>query len=265
MKQPSEVIHRLLPAQAQDALRSARDLTSASRRRARRKPANRDPLAAAVSPEGVVLGGPFRGMLMHLDGSWGGQAARLCGTYEQELADVVEEAIARRPTQIVDVGAAEGYYSVGLALRLPSVPVLAFDIDPIARRLCRANAMLNATKNVSVRGRATPRVLRRVITTSCTLICDCEGYESTLIDPVSIPTLRSCSLIVELHEFAVAGITETLCRRLSASHRVRLIDAEPRTVPAPALAHLDSDTALSAMQEGRPVEPRMQWLVALPR
>jgi hypothetical protein len=53
------------------------------------------------------------------------------------LHDIVETAITRRYDRVINVGCAEGYYAVGFATRMPETDVIAFDIDPIARRQTR--------------------------------------------------------------------------------------------------------------------------------
>jgi ribosomal protein L11 methylase PrmA len=65
------------------------------------------------------------------------------GAYEAELADIVEAIIKHGHSRILNIGCAEGYYAVGLALRDRASEVFAFDIDPISRvqthRLARLN------------------------------------------------------------------------------------------------------------------------------
>ena len=76
----------------------------------------------------IVQWGPFRGHPSpmtypeHL-------GPYLLGIYEAELHPWLEEVAAGRYTQILDVGAKFGYYAVGLARRLPGVPITAFDTD----------------------------------------------------------------------------------------------------------------------------------------
>src|SRR2546423_12652663 len=88
----------------------------------------------------VVRAGPFAG-LRYPDNLI--QIPKLLGTYELELHPAVERLIASRPTTVVNVGAAEGYYAVGLARRLPDARILAFDIDERSQEHCRRLAALN--------------------------------------------------------------------------------------------------------------------------
>src|SRR4051812_19305855 len=63
-----------------------------------------------------VLQGPFAGM-QYVTESYGSQLVpKLLGSYENELHDLVEQIVAQRPKIVIDIGAAEGYYAVGLAL-----------------------------------------------------------------------------------------------------------------------------------------------------
>ena len=76
---------------------------------------------------GLVHAGPFAGM-RYVDRSVGSCfIPKLLGTYERELAPKIERICRRQPGLVVDVGAAEGYYAVGLAMRIPE-----------ARIICRA-------------------------------------------------------------------------------------------------------------------------------
>jgi hypothetical protein len=253
-----------LPARIQDAARSALDLVSPARRRAGAVGA--DELAARVSPDGSVLAGPFAGMRLSPQSSWGGGAARLAGTYEEELAGQLELLLAARPSLVIDVGASDGYYAVGMALRLPAAEVVAYDIDPRARALCMLNAALNGATNVRVRGRATVSVLRRHLRPGALVMCDCEGYEGELIDPERIPSLRSCSLLVELHESLLPGVSATVISRFERTHSIAVVDAVPRLdASRQQLAHLTRAEALRAVDEGRPDTPPMQWAVMVPR
>lgn len=76
----------------------------------------------------TVLSGPFQGMTYMAAGSEGSTSARLLGTYEAALHPIIEKIIKRGYQQIIDVGCAEGYYAVGLAMRMPSARVIARDL-----------------------------------------------------------------------------------------------------------------------------------------
>jgi hypothetical protein len=57
---------------------------------------------------------------------------KFLGTYELELHRVIERAIELRPKYVLNVGCAEGFYPVGLAIRLSDAQIFAADADPKA-------------------------------------------------------------------------------------------------------------------------------------
>jgi hypothetical protein len=264
-----EFARRVLPAQVQDVARQLVDLVVPARReviKARRKtPSLPGPLISKLSPDGRVLAGPFAGMWMPWQGSWGGEAARLAGSYEEELNPYILRIVSAEPRAVIDLGAAEGYYAVGLARLMPSIPVLAYEIDPGARRVCREVTARNGVKNVKVRGRITPSELRRHVRPHSFVLSDVEGYEGELLDPAKVPMLREVFMLIELHEFAVPGVTRSILERFSTSHAIDLVDAVPRWGAGRAqLAHLTNAEADQVVQEGRPTDPPMQWAVIWP-
>jgi hypothetical protein len=147
----------------------------------------------------------------------------LLGVYERELRPIVEAITALEPARIVDIGAAEGYYAVGLALRNPRTTVIAYEQTAEGRDLLTGMAALNGvTDRLNIYGRCEPEDLRVQLGSPgrTVVICDVEGYEEKLLNPVSVPELRSSWILVELHEFVVPGITETLRKRFKPTHRI---------------------------------------------
>src|SRR5438876_11547620 len=63
-----------------------------------------------------VSNGSFRGMAYVPEAVGSSLLPKLIGSYEQEITPAIEEMVAKRPPRIIDIGAAEGYYAVGLAL-----------------------------------------------------------------------------------------------------------------------------------------------------
>jgi hypothetical protein len=134
-------------------------------------------------PNLTVQNGPFAGMRYPKAASIGSALVpKLIGCYEKELHTVIEEICATDYTSIVDVGCAEGYYAIGLGMRLSNASVMAFDTNEEAIALCNEMARLN---NVSSRlitgGFCSDLLLSRLpLGDRSLIICDCEGYELTL-------------------------------------------------------------------------------------
>jgi len=179
----------------------------------------------------VVIAGPFKGM-RYIDRSVGSAyVPKLLGIYERELAAVIEEIITSSPRLVVDVGAAEGYYAVGLARRLPETRMIAFEAEAVGRAAVTELAAINTVSDrVMVMGTCDAAGLSAALDgqDSATVIMDIEGYEDVLLDPDKVPALCRSTFLVELHEFAVPGIVETISRRFAKTHELELIWAEDR-------------------------------------
>jgi predicted O-methyltransferase YrrM len=108
---------------------------------------------------------------------------KLLGTYERELAPKIELICEKQPGLVVDLGAAEGYYAIGLALRIPQARVVAFELDETGQTALWAMAELNGIGGrLSVRGRCEPQDLSAALAgeSSPVVVCDVEGDEEKL-------------------------------------------------------------------------------------
>jgi hypothetical protein len=218
-----------------------------------------------------VIAGPFAGM-RYIDRSVGSAyVPKLLGIYERELAAVIEEIIAAKPSLIVDVGAAEGYYAVGLACRLPDTRMIVFELEASGRAAIAEMAAVNGvTHRVTVLGACDPEGLRATLDgqTGVIIIMDVEGFEEMLLDPGKVPALASATILVELHDFAVPGISEEIARRFDGTHTLQRIWAEPRDA-----SDFPWRTAVTKMLPARYIDgtvsemrpPRMSWYVARPK
>lgn len=178
-----------------------------------------------------VLDGPFQRM-RYLDGVvWGSITPKWLGSYECELHGVVAEVIDRAPPTIVDVGCAEGFYAVGLAMRLPGTTVQAWDCDFLSRRQTRRLARLNGVEErVKVGGWCRHEDLQRLAGQRVVLICDIEGGERELLDPVACPALRGMDVLVEIHEGRWPVRTaDLLIERFQVSHGIQRIPGRLRS------------------------------------
>jgi hypothetical protein len=228
----------------------------------------RQPTLEFVSRYGLeARGGPFAGLRYsdEVDTAPGDLVAKLLGTYERELHGPISEWIAARPSQVIDVGCAEGYYAVGLAMKLEQATVYAYDIDPRARDRCARLARLNdVEQRVRVRGACEPSSLAEFPEHGVALLSDCEGYERTLLDPASAPRLRHWPIIVELHEFIDPSITDTIRSRFAHTHDLEIIEGEDRLDDArEELAFTSSRRRAAILGERRP--GRMRWAHLRPR
>jgi hypothetical protein len=181
---------------------------------------------------GCVASGPFAGMKYIRRASSSTLAPKILGTYEKELHNVLEQAIRRRYDRILVVGCAEGYYAVGLALRLPGARIFAYDIDMEALQNLEELASLNLVQSRIVRCRVCDhQEFSRHASHRCFLICDIEGAEEDLLRPDLAPALVHFDILVEIHDGTESRrIHDALERRFERTHRLTFLRFVSRTL-----------------------------------
>lgn len=204
-----------------------------------------------------VLSGVFAGMDFLPTSTEGCHVPKLLGTYEQPLQPAIEAAIARGYRQVVNIGCAEGYYAAGLARRMPTARVLAFDTNVRAQETCRALAEKNGVgERVIVKPEFAHEDFAPLAGTETLIVCDIEGAEEQLLDPQKAPALRALDIVVEVHDCLKRGLSDELARRFAATHDMARIDddGQRRLENAPpwftALQHLDQLLAVWEWRTG---------------
>ncbi|MCZ8335127.1 MAG: hypothetical protein O9328_12755 [Rhodobacteraceae bacterium] len=169
-----------------------------------------------------VLWGPFKGMAYPVRAAEGARTPRLIGCYEASLVPVIEEIALGGYDRVIDIGSAEGYYAVGLALRLPGARVIARDTDATAQAACAELARINGVaERVEIGGAVNPGDFDGMIAGRTLILCDIEGEEEALLDPDVAPRLREADLLVEVHEGMRPGCLDLLERRFAPSHHIQ--------------------------------------------
>ncbi len=215
-----------------------------------------------------VAAGPFRGMKYV---RWAADKAllpRLLGAYECELHDAVEDLCRRAPDALVVAGAGEGYYAVGLARRLPEARVYAYDNYRWANYLLRKMAVVNGVAHgVTCGGHCTAQELQARLAPARrpAVVCDVEGEEQTLLDPVLAPALRRAAILVELHDRPDRPIEPVLRNRFRGTHAIAVYDLRPRTLAdVPTSLRATPEDALWAIDEERLRGREQRWLYLTP-
>lgn len=156
----------------------------------------------------------------------------LLGTYEMELHPCLERIDSGIYEKGLDIGCADGYYAVGIAMRA-GIYVDAFDPALSARRLCRSMAKLNGVSSlVHIHSWCSSHLLSKLAGRRCFVVSDCEGFEASLFSEAAIEGLRNSDVIIELHDGqAKPGTMRQLLEpRFSRSHSVQFVAFRPRTI-----------------------------------
>lgn len=182
----------------------------------------------------LVRSGPFAGMRFTWEDwnpSFSAPFPKMMGTYELELHPIIERIIARPPRRIVEIGAADGYYAVGFARRLPRTEIVAFEELATGRELLTRFATLNGVRErIQMHGRCEPDTLRATLQPGDILMLDVEGYERVLIDPAAVPALVHTPILVECHDALVPGVSALLESRFQATHAITRIPNRVRMI-----------------------------------
>lgn len=199
----------------------------------------------------TVQGGPFAGMsYTRLVTTGGCIVPKLLGCYEQELHPAIKAVLECKFDAIINIGCAEGYYAIGMARAMPTTIVYAYDIDELARNRCQALAHSNGVADrVKIGQTISPDGFNTYTDQRVLVICDIEGGEFALLDPIKSPVLLEFDFLVELHPVGVDSI-ENFTDRYSATHEVEVIQSGERNPEEfPELASLSPLDKLLAMYE----------------
>lgn len=190
-----------------------------------------------------VIDGPFKGMRYVDHANCSALSPKLLGTYERELHAFIAEAIETGYSNVIDIGAAEGYYAAGLALRMGGCVVHAFDTDPEARsNLATLSALNGVQGTVVIHNECTFETLESFQGHRCLVICDIEGAELELLNPQAAPALVGFDILVEIHDGpSSTTIHDTLESRFASTHDltfIKFIERQPSDAAnAPWLRH----------------------------
>jgi hypothetical protein len=208
---------------------------------------------------------------MRLSASFGSVLdAKIIGTYELELQKAVAHFIERKPRIAYVIGAAEGYYAVGLARSCRPIVVYAWEADSGAQSLLATTALENGVaKEVRIRGRCTPQELLECATEAYPdlIICDIEGAEIELFTDEVIAALNKSSFIIETHRRLE---NKVFAERFSKSFDMNFIYSTQRknsAWPLPRWIPCAEEFKEQIMDEGRILSGTSEtpWIVATPR
>jgi len=213
---------------------------------------------------GRVSSGPFRGLQLRPEVGWGDGdlCAKLLGAYEHELHEILGAWLAQpRPSLVI--GAAEGYYAVGLAR---AAPVWAWEPRPdlveIMQRTWLDNPGLHAlTPSTHCEPHQVQAQAQDLV--RCRVFMDCEGAEAEyLARPDVWP--RATEFLVESHDCFRPGIGDHLIQTWQATHECTRIWSRAWDVWAvPGLEHLTDLERVVMITEQRP--QRSSWIHMRPR
>lgn len=217
----------------------------------------------------VVLHGPFKGMRYPSKTAFSSEIyPKLLGSYEQELSEAISYIIRQPYTAIVDVGCAEGYYAVGLGMHCKDANVFAFDTNELALASCRTMGEMNNVEIQTSNFCDKSKLLELDLGDRSLIFCDCDGFESELIDRQVAESLKRHDFLIETHDFVRIDMTKIMLDILSQTHDCEVFESVDDVLKAynyefPELDNFDLDERRRILAERRPTI--MRWIFAKTR
>lgn len=183
-----------------------------------------------------VAYGPFKGLRLMEGSPWGevDKGVMCLGLYEREVVDDLM-ALPARISHFIEIGAADGYYGIGVLLSGRFQRSTCFEANARSRETLAHNARLNGvTARIRIVGEAGPLFHEEMDSSDlrdAVLLVDAEGQEFDLLGEASFQALRECVVYIELHDWFHpdgAQRLERLRQSCSATHTWREIRSGAR-------------------------------------
>jgi hypothetical protein len=220
----------------------------------------------------AVAYGPFKGMKLNKNVWWSknDRITQTLGVYEEHVLKKMCLFADKGAKKLIDVGAADGYFAVGMAYSKIYSNVVAFEIETEGQNRILENATANKCEDkVLICGEADVDSIAKKITIEdkSTVLIDIEGGEYDLLSEKMLEILSDNYVICELHPWMVKdghSRQKSLLDRASQVFNVELIKRDNYSPNMfPEFDDLSDEIRLIALGEGR--AKNMQWLICTPK
>ena len=221
--------------------------------------------------KGIVQNGPFKGMYIPWDTTWSynhiGQM--ILGIYEPTVINFLLNERFKNRDILIDIGAADGYYPIGLSMCGRIKQAIAFEINAKSRKAIASNALTNKVADkVIIKGQANAEELIKLggLLNRSVILIDIEGCEFSLLDSSLMKVLRNSVLIIEIHHWIQDFEVEfnALIDRSSAYFEAYFLPDIPHEPSYfRQIDHWPDDNRALITSEGRP--SKMRFLALTPR
>lgn len=210
---------------------------------------------------GVVKYGLFQGLSLNRKTWWGKSdlGAQCLGLYEKEILNEIGRQEKGKYQTFIDIGAADGYYAVGMLLAGVVDNVISFEKSEEGRAAINENWDNNGKPGaITLYGEANHASLKIVpshVFDNALVLIDIEGYEFELLTKEVIKQLRFSEVIIEIHnwidDFEIRYAQ--LLRDLSEYFNIeKLAPVDRNTSDLPELRSYTDDNRLLLVSERRP-------------
>lgn len=224
--------------------------------------------------EGIVKYGPFKGLKLNRDTWWSvaDLGSQCLGFYEKELLDIISVISPSHYDYFIDIGAADGYYAIGMLAAKKVNHVICFEQSDTGRQAIHQNWCLNnAPGHIKIHAEANALSLQGLptqATQNALILIDIEGAEFDLLSPQVINDLKHCDIIIEIHHWVDNFIDKytALLKCADKLFDIDIIRPTPRnTENMPELRCYPDDNRLLLVSERRPALMRFLKLTSRTR
>lgn len=219
----------------------------------------------------TIAYGPFKGLKLVEDAHWGSAdlGGMILGLYEQEVLHELSDPGGQRRT-FIDLGAADGYYGLGVLVGGLFEKSYCFEITEKGRAVIARNAALNTLQDrVTILGEAKPDFFTQVAPADledALLLIDIEGAEFDIVTAETFAAFAKSTVIIEIHEWYpdIQQKLERLLHHAAATHTARRFSTGARDLSQfPELKGINDNERWLLCSEGRPY--LMSWYRFDPR
>ena len=157
--------------------------------------------------EGVVRYGPFKGLKLNRDNWWGSYdfGSMLLGIYELEILSYIASTKFKEFESFVDIGAADGYYAVGVLASGMFSNCVCYEAREEGRETIAINAINNGVRdNLEILGAAKVGFhtqLQALNLDKSLILVDVEGAEFDILCRDTLSQLQQATFVIEIHNW----------------------------------------------------------------
>ncbi len=221
---------------------------------------------------GVIVSGQYKDTkLINSEKYFLAKSSQLLGCYEEEVQNEIKSLKDKHNFKyLVNLGAGEGFHSVGCLNKKIVQNVINFEMVKKNREAIEKNFYINQLKNnFLIFSKASENFLDLIknhIELEKTLfLFDIEGDEFKLLNENTIIKLKNSYLIIELHHFYTTKLNkDNLIKLLNKNFDVKFIKTGIRNFSKfEILSDFNDDEKWLMMSESRPKS--MQWIICEPK
>jgi hypothetical protein len=216
--------------------------------------------------------GPFKGLKLTSNTWWGGNdLGSMCfGLYENELLEFLTSDSLNDRDTFVDIGAADGYYAIGLLKSNRVKKALCFELTSEGRNTINLNWDINNQPGeIEVKGDVFTDFkssINNIDTKKSIVLIDIEGAEFSFLDIEVLRTLKEAVIAIEIHNWIpnFIDVYSKFLRYANEFFDIEILDRKERsTLMFEELRSLTDDNRLLLTSEARPCV--MRFLILKPK